>query len=575
MNSGQFCTKVLHHSNQSVMDRVATEIATAASHLTPMMYSNMSPDDLLQHMRVLPCASALVKLHKQPTQFRFLACSSNNGSKSVALWLTALFAAIHQYLVEGWQRLLKDLEVAWKHLPPWYATQSVHIVNIVKHFNKLCVTLLEFVRGGGWMGFDVERLYTNIPQDGADGLIPTLAKLLGEFVWDTHSVSRSSTRSRLLKVFKDPTYGAEWLSADTDLHDAHVEYGDYNTQRKHGMHNARWGVDAVKQDFFLFDWKTAVDAIKFLVKFSYVQFGDQVWHQQVGIPMGINPAVYMANYYLFYYEFQFLKQFKLLLTSHPPVHGGGVEASQLFESPTDTETLGTPVWVNQWPTSVHNAFKGNVAQYILDKFQLMGRFVDDVTCGPNQFLPYLLNRSHTILGGCIRGIYPDCLLLKRTEADMWSFPTLDIRIVSSTEQQADVHGHINTFVTSNTVLYDKRREDCYDGIPVVQYSHVSSSLSARTTSGMLMGQLHRYKALIMLRGHYVLECALLLHRLIARGHHHRILFARLKRHLRMFPDTFGDAHFMALFMDIKRKYHDDRLPALCTAGIGVAIDAYL
>lgn len=320
----------------------------------------------------------------------------------------------------------------------------------------------DFVTGKGWHGFDVERLYSNIPQDGDKGLIPTLRNVL-TLAWSRHSVQRNSPGTRLLQVFKDTAFGAEWWDVDAVLVDVQLKYGAYSRVTKQGMHNDRWGVDPVRGDFYMFDLEEAVAVLTLLVKFSYVRFGDQVWHQELGIPMGINPAVYMANYYLFYYEYQFLAQFQLLLDSHPPLPGGSCEAFSLFHD-QQTTVDHTPVWVHQWPDSVHPSFKGNVVKYILDRFQLMGRFVDDVTSGPNQFLQHLLNHKDTILGGLIKGIYPDCLLLKPTVADFWSFPTLDIRIMSSIVPHYDDDGVLSaTYVTSQTVLYDKRRETCYDG----------------------------------------------------------------------------------------------------------------
>lgn len=143
------------------------------------MYNEFFTERLLQHMCLLPYAAALVKLHKSPLQFRFLACSSKNGVKVVALWLNALLSSIHHDLVLEWRKLLTKLGVDWHHLPPWYATRSAQVVSLVKHFNRLRMNESDFLRGSGWQGSDVVRLYTNIPQDD---LIQSLAALLGELV---------------------------------------------------------------------------------------------------------------------------------------------------------------------------------------------------------------------------------------------------------------------------------------------------------------------------------------------------------------------------------------------------------
>eukprot|EP00878_Enallax_costatus_P039635 GHUV01045502.1.p1 GENE.GHUV01045502.1~~GHUV01045502.1.p1 ORF type:complete len:207 (-),score=16.43 GHUV01045502.1:44-664(-) len=176
------------------------------------------------------------------------------------------------------------------------------------------------------------------------------------------------------------------------------------------MKTDRWGRQSFKGDFYVFDWEEAKNVLTLLVKYSFVRFGDHVWHQQVGIPMGINHAVYVANYYLFYYEYCFIKQFKALLQHYQPLPGGADVARDFFESGT-TATEGA----NAPPPNVDHcmarvcaaSFKGNVVSYVLNQFRLMGWFVDELTSGPNMFLRHLLNRSNTILGGLIHSIYPD------------------------------------------------------------------------------------------------------------------------------------------------------------------------
>jgi len=48
--------------------------------------------------------------------------------------------------------------------------------------------------------------------------------------------------------------------------------------------------------------------IHLLCESSYVRFAYNYFHQVIGIPMGINPPIYMAKYYLFAYEYMFLQQ---------------------------------------------------------------------------------------------------------------------------------------------------------------------------------------------------------------------------------------------------------------------------
>lgn len=92
------------------------------------------------------------------------------------------------------------------------------------------------------------------------------------------------------------------------------------------------------------------------------------------------------------------------------------------------------------------------------------------------------------------------------------------------------------------------------GIPIVQYAHVSSTLSLHCGYNILVGQLHRFRELIMLRDNYIPEVARLVRRMQNRGYKKTILFRKLKHHLRIYPDTYGDRSFSGLLREITRVY---------------------
>jgi hypothetical protein len=79
----------------------------------------------------------------------------------------------------------------------------------------------------------------------------------------------------------------------------------YYTRRGFVWSNARRGKHSEKGDFYVFTKDEANAMLRLLVTNSYVQFAGKVYRQAKGIPMGINPAVFLANYYLFYYEYRF------------------------------------------------------------------------------------------------------------------------------------------------------------------------------------------------------------------------------------------------------------------------------
>ena len=47
--------------------------------------------------------------------------------------------------------------------------------------------------------------------------------------------------------------------------------------------------------------------IDLIIDNSFFKFGDKVFRQSIGIPMGIDPAPQMANMYLYYYEAKFME----------------------------------------------------------------------------------------------------------------------------------------------------------------------------------------------------------------------------------------------------------------------------
>jgi hypothetical protein len=109
-------------------------------------------------------------------------------------------------------------------------------------------------------------------------------------------------------VFREKHQEAEWLDMDMSLDDVTDSLGEYNRNRDHkyGMKTARLGIDTNSNEFYLLDLQEACNMVQLLVSHAYVTFGEAVYHQTKGIPMGINPAVFMANYYLFYYEYLFI-----------------------------------------------------------------------------------------------------------------------------------------------------------------------------------------------------------------------------------------------------------------------------
>ena len=63
--------------------------------------------------------------------------------------------------------------------------------------------------------------------------------------------------------------------------------------------------DDVKDGQSAFEYDQLVELLNFLIDNIYINFGDSIFRQTIGIQMGTNSAPLLANLYLFYYEYMF------------------------------------------------------------------------------------------------------------------------------------------------------------------------------------------------------------------------------------------------------------------------------
>ena len=68
---------------------------------------------------------------------------------------------------------------------------------------------------------------------------------------------------------------------------------------------ARWA-NKPRKSTLAFDCKDVINLLTWLINNIYVTFGDKCFQQVIGIPMGTDCAPFMANLFLFAYEFQWI-----------------------------------------------------------------------------------------------------------------------------------------------------------------------------------------------------------------------------------------------------------------------------
>ena len=65
-------------------------------------------------------------------------------------------------------------------------------------------------------------------------------------------------------------------------------------------------VQAIEDNYKLWSCQNVCDALSYLLDNIYIRFGNKLYRQIVGIPMGINCAPLVADLFLFCYERDFM-----------------------------------------------------------------------------------------------------------------------------------------------------------------------------------------------------------------------------------------------------------------------------
>ena len=66
---------------------------------------------------------------------------------------------------------------------------------------------------------------------------------------------------------------------------------------------ARWANDKNRKKGIFFDLTLIIEMLVWLIDNTYVSVGNKIFRQEIGIPMGTDCAPYLANLFLFAYEF--------------------------------------------------------------------------------------------------------------------------------------------------------------------------------------------------------------------------------------------------------------------------------
>ena len=206
-----------------------------------------------QH-KCLPLFYWLPKLHKQPYGTRFIAASHKCTTKPLSKLLTSCLKLITNHFKQYCNGIFCRTAVNCF----WIIDNSQQVLSTLNKINY-------FSTARHFDSYYFSTLYTSIPH-------VALKEALGTLVREAYKIRDS-----------------EYIVADTNG-------------------NAYWSdvpsSSSLKQSI---SEQVLVNYMEYLIDNIYVNIGSRIYRQCIGIPMGTDCAPLVANLFLFYYEYKYMK----------------------------------------------------------------------------------------------------------------------------------------------------------------------------------------------------------------------------------------------------------------------------
>ena len=201
----------------------------------------------------LPNIYATVKMHKSPVKFRYIIAAKECVSKPIAKELTKVLKLVLHVLRNYCEKIKRYTGVNRM----WITESTCDILADIEQLNTK-------QKAKSIQTFDFSTLYTMINQQD----------LKEKLKWAVDKAFAGGT-NQWIRVQKDQ---AKFDKANKKSSGKLYSKGDV-----HGM-------------------------IDIIVDNAVFMFGDKTFRQTIGLPMGTDPAPFMANLYLFYYEFTYMNE---------------------------------------------------------------------------------------------------------------------------------------------------------------------------------------------------------------------------------------------------------------------------
>jgi hypothetical protein len=196
---------------------------------------------------VIPYMYWLPKLHKNPYKQRFITSAKKCSTTQLAIIVTEGLKCVRKF----WKNYCGVIHKNSRENRFWSISNSTDFVSKLQTTNNIKSINI----------YDFSTLYTSIPQN----------KLLNSCIF------------LLTKPFDKNKY--------LICNNHHAYFSNDLTNKSSNIH---------------FDQQLFFDSIKFLINNSFITFGNKIFHQNIGIPMGQNYSPLLADLFLFSCEYSYL-----------------------------------------------------------------------------------------------------------------------------------------------------------------------------------------------------------------------------------------------------------------------------
>ena len=195
---------------------------------------------------------ASCKQHKSPIKFRYITSTTNAVSKPLARVMKACFSSIQKEVIRDCN--CKDYNRKDNAKTCWIINNNLSVRKSIFKCNR------SISKADSICSYDFDTLYTSIPHDKLKYVISRIV-----------DSSFESAGKQFIRV----TAKNNGVFSDSD--------------RKY-------------KGTYIFDKNSIKDMFKYMIDNCFIVFKGKVYRQSIGIPMGIDPAPFIANLFLHHYE---------------------------------------------------------------------------------------------------------------------------------------------------------------------------------------------------------------------------------------------------------------------------------